>query len=101
MLLGFLLIFLSIRLLPYIENAIVENARNMNIYVEFQSLDDVGDIINRIKAQDVQIYEVDIERGREEKLLHPVRCLPSGFARNRRHTRVLAAISEAGERLYH
>ena len=47
-LLGFLLIFLAIRLLPYVENSIIENARNMNIYVEFQSLDDVGAIINRI-----------------------------------------------------
>ncbi|WP_455583043.1 MgtC/SapB family protein [Dysosmobacter sp.] len=93
-LLGFLLIFLSIRLLPYIENAIVENARNMNIYVEFQSLDDVGDIINRIKAQDVQIYEVDIERGREEKLLHPSAVFTIRLRQKQAHTRVLAAISE-------
>ena len=34
----FALIFLVIRLLPFIENAIIENARNMNIYVEFQSI---------------------------------------------------------------
>ena len=57
-LLGFVLIFLAIRLLPQVENYIIESARNMNIYVEFQSLDNVGAIINRIKAQDVQIYEV-------------------------------------------
>ena len=42
-LLGFLLILLTNRLLPFVEDAIIESARNMNIYVEFRSLDDVGD----------------------------------------------------------
>ena len=93
-LLGFGLIFLSIRLLPHIESAIVENARNMNIYVEFQSLDDVGAIINRIKSQDVQIYEVDIERGREEKLRNPSAVFTIRLNQKLPHTRVLAAISE-------
>ena len=93
-LLGFLLIFLSIRLLPYVENSIIENARNMNIYVEFQSLDDVGAIINRIKSQGAQIYEVDIERGREENLLRPSAVFTIRLRQKQAHTRVLAAISE-------
>lgn len=42
-LLAFLLIPLVTRAPPYVESYIVENARNMNIYVEFRSLDDVGD----------------------------------------------------------
>lgn len=50
-LLGFLLILLTNRLLPFVEDAIIESARNMNIYVEFQTLDDLGDIIGRIKSQ--------------------------------------------------
>ena len=93
-LLGFALIFLSMRLLPAIESLIVENARNMNIYVEFQSLDDVGEIINRIKSQDVQIYEVDIERGREERVLHPSAVFSIRLHHKQAHTRVLTAISE-------
>ena len=92
--LGFGLIFLSIRLLPLIESAMMENARNMNIYVEFQSLDDVGAIINRIKAQDVQIYEVDIERGREDQLRRPSAVFTIRLRQKQTHTRVLAAISE-------
>ena len=50
-LLGFALIFLTNRLLPMVEDAVIENARNMNLYVEFRTLDDLGDIIGRIKAQ--------------------------------------------------
>ena len=90
----FALIFLVIRLLPFIENAIIENARNMNIYVEFQSLDDVGEIINRIKAQDVQIYEVEIERGREERSRNPSAIFFIRMNQKQAHTRILAAISE-------
>ena len=93
-LLAFLLIFLSIRLLPYLENFVVENARNMNIYVEFESLDDVGAIIGRIKAQDVQIYEVDIDHGREEKLRDPSAVFSIRLNQKQMHTQVLAAISE-------
>ena len=92
--LAFLLIFLSIRLLPYLENFVVENARNMNIYVEFESLDDVGEIIGRIKAQDVQIYEVDIDHGREEKLRNPSAVFSIRLNHKQMHTQVLAAISE-------
>ena len=92
--LAFLLIFLSIRFLPYLENFIIENARNMNIYVEFESLDDVGTIIGRIKAQGGQIYEVDIDHGREEKSRNPSAVFSIWLQGNLAHTQVLAAISD-------
>ena len=93
-LLAFLLISLVIRVLPHVENYIVENARNMNIYVEFNSLDDVGDILNRIKSQDVQIYDVEIDHGREEKSRHPSAVFSIHLNHKQMHTQVLAAISE-------
>lgn len=93
-LVGFVLIVLSIWLLPLVENYIVENAQDMNLYVEFRSLDDVGDIIGRIKAQGAQIYEVDIDRGREEKFRSPSAVFSIRLNQKRTHMRVLAAISE-------
>ena len=93
-LLGFVLIFLSLRVLPRVEVAMVENARNMNIYVEFQSLDDVGDIISCIKKQDVQIYEVDLDHGRKERSENPSAVFSIRLNRKRTHPQVLAAISE-------
>ena len=93
-LLGFLLIFLSIRLLPRVETILMENARNMNIYVEFRSLDDVGDIINCIKRQDVQIYEVDLDHGRKEQSRSPSAVFSIRLNQKRTHPQVLAALSE-------
>ena len=92
--LAFLLISIVIRVLPQVETYIVENARNMNIYVEFQSLDDVRDIISRIKSQDVQIYDVEIDHGREEKLRNPSAVFSIRLNHKQMHTQVLAAISE-------
>ena len=93
-LLGFVLIFLTNRLLPFVEEAIIENARNMNIYVEFQTLDDLGDIIGRIKSQGVQIYEIDLDRGREERSKNPSAVFSIRLPSRHLHVRVLAAISE-------
>ena len=93
-LLGFLLILLTNRLLPFVEDAIIESARNMNIYVEFQTLDNLGDIIARIKSQGGQIYEVDLDRGREERSKNPSAVFSIRLPGRHYHVRVLAAISE-------
>ena len=34
-------------------------------------MDDVSTIINQLKAQNVQIYDIDIERNRSGEQLHP------------------------------
>ena len=92
--LAFALIFCSIRWLPDMESYIVENARNMNIYVEFESMDDIGEILGRVKAQDVQIYSVEIDRGREDRSSHPSATLSIRLNQRRIHEQVLAGISE-------
>ena len=92
--LAFLLIFLCIRFLPWFETTILSKARNMNIYVEFNSLDDVGEIINRIKSQGAQIYEVDIIRRKEEYAWKPSAVFSIRMTRSHVHEQILTAISE-------
>lgn len=91
--LAFTLIFLCNRVLPFIENAIVENARNINLYVEFNSLDDVSKILGCMKAMDAQIYEVDIERGGHERL-HPSLTVSLRLNRRKTHAKLILALSE-------
>jgi len=92
--LAFILMFISIRLLPYVENFVVENGRNMGLYVEFESLDDIGAIIGCLKAQNVQIYEVDIDHGHEEYLRHPSAVFAIRLNQKMAHTQILAAITD-------
>ncbi len=88
-----LLIFLSMWLLPVIENALVMRTRFVNIYVEFDSLDDFGTIIGIIKAQDARIYDVAIGKpgGRKPNAVFYIR-LKDTHSR----VRILEAISGLG-----
>ena len=58
------------------------------------AMDDVGEIIGRIKSQDVQIYDVDIDHGREEKSRNPSAVFSICLNKKQLHAQVLAAISE-------
>lgn len=93
-LLGFVLIFLCVRLLPAIEAAIVKRGRNMNLYIEFQSMDDVGAIIGCIKSMGVHIHEVDIDRGRPDMGQLPSAVFSVRLEQRQPHANVLSAISE-------
>lgn len=57
--LSFFLIFLSIQFLPQMEHFIVENARNMNIYIEFESLDDMLGVQKRVYLRRKTDWRVD------------------------------------------
>lgn len=91
---AFALMLLCISLLPAVENYIIENARNINIFVEFTSLDDIGDILGCVKAQNVQIYDVDIERGSETRSGYPSAVFSMRMNRKMPHTELMTAISE-------
>lgn len=91
--LGFPYMIVSIQILPLVESFIVERSRNMNIYIEFRSIDDVGQIINHIKAQDVRIYDVEIGRGKEIPGPQPNALLSIRLSKNQGHEKLLTAIT--------
>ena len=92
--LAFLLIFLVVHLLPAVELYVVENARNMNIFVEFRSLDNVAEIISRIKEQDVTIFEVEVDHGKQTLSQHPNAVFSLRSNQKGNHAKILAAVSE-------
>lgn len=91
---AFVLMFLCIHFLPMVEVYLLENARNMNIYVELKSLDEIGTLLTRVKAQGVQIYSVEIDRGGEEHHRYPSAVLSVRLEHHQQHPQVLAALSE-------
>ena len=72
----------------------MENARNMNFYVEFSSLEDVSDIINCIKAQGAQIYGVEIDHGKPEHIERPSAVFSIRLNQKIHHEQVLASIAD-------
>ena len=91
----FVIILLVFRTLPFVENMLMEKARNMNIYVEFQSMLDVSPLIGRIKSCDVHIYEVEIQRDGVEKGANPSAVFTIRLNKSMSHAQVLAIISDS------
>lgn len=92
--LAFLLITLVVRALPALELLFIEKSTYMNVYIEFTSLDDMGEIINCIKSQNIQIYEVEIDRGKEKNIQRPNAIFSIRLKQRQAHTKLLAALSE-------
>ena len=59
-----MLILGTITVLSKIETIIMQKARNINIYVEFDTLDCVADVIEVIKSCDIRIFDVEINRSK-------------------------------------
>ena len=91
---AFVLMFLCIHFLPVVEVYLLENARNMNISVELKSLDELGVLLSHVKAQGVQIYGVEIDRGGEEYHRYPSAVLSVRLSVHQQHPQILAALSE-------
>lgn len=88
------LIFFCIRVLPHLEVLIIERARNMNLYIEFEAMDEIGTILTRVKSQAEQIFSVEINRGQEDRNGHPNAVLSVRLKKRRSHAQVIAAIAE-------
>lgn len=88
------LIFLCMRLLHHMEGWMIGNARNMNLYIEFGSMDDVGPIIMALKAQGAQIYEVELSRGRKEQFQNPSAVISLRLREKLPHPRLIAAMMD-------
>lgn len=91
---AFALIFICIHFLPAVENYLLENARNMNIYMELSSLDNIGELLCGLKAQGVQIYSVEIDRGEDDRNAGPSAVLSVRLEHHQQHTQIMAALSE-------
>lgn len=93
---AFVLMFFCIHFLSVVEAYLIENARNMNIYVELCSLESIGGLFGRVKALGVQIYNVEIDRGDDKTRRYPSAVLSIRLRHRQRHPQIMAALSEVG-----
>ena len=60
MLVGVILIVLVMKIFPLLEQSILAKSRNMNFYVEMDSIENLGAVVNCVKERKIRIYDVDI-----------------------------------------
>ena len=91
---GFVLIFLCVRVFPRIENMTMARSRNMSIYVEVHSMEDMATVLQFLRGQNYTIFDVDLDRGSESSLGRPNAVIAMRLDHREAHTAILAAISK-------
>lgn len=94
--LAFGVLFLSISILRPLENNIMDHARNMNLYLEFSSMEDLGLIIGRIKECGALIYDIDLSHGEERYGQKPSAVFYLRLQKHQKHEEFLMDISSLG-----
>lgn len=89
---GCLCIIITFVVFSRLENFILAHSRNVNLYVEFEHTDDLSAIIERIKAQEVRIFDIELNKAKGEG--YPNAIFSLKLPKRKSHTFVMAAIAE-------
>jgi len=89
---GFMII--AIVLLSRLERAILSHSRNVNLYVEFESIDNISYIIEKIKEHNIRIFDMEITKAKYSETKYPNAIFSLKLPKKVTHTVVMAAISE-------
>ena len=90
--LGVILIFLCIRVLPVLETFLLRRSRNLNLYVEFSAVQDVRRITACLKQLGVAILDVEIDPGQKDAGQYPSATFILRLKRRQIHAEVLSAV---------
>ena len=93
MLISFLLIVMSMKFLPYIENLIMSKAVNMTVYIEVDNIGNLGSVLGFLKREEVRIYEVELDKQQNEHVSQINSLLSIRLPMRCKHTELLAALS--------
>lgn len=93
MLCGAVLILLCMSVFSRIEKSIISHARNMNIYFELENAEDIGGLISRLKAENIKIYDVEVNKEQNEPYRRICAVFSVGLPKKRQHVDVLARLS--------
>ena len=93
MIIGFFLIIVIMKLLPLIEDAVLAKARNMHIYMEMDTIEQLGNVVSRMKAEGLTMYEVELAKSEHGSISQVSAYFSVRLPQKRHHTEVLAMLS--------
>lgn len=92
-LVGSLLIILSMRVFPVLEDFVIARSKNMNISLEMDSLENLGNIIASIKSDGIKLYDVEIDKDVQSHITKFSVIMSVALPRRKQHAEVLAKLS--------
>lgn len=91
--LAFILMVISMSLLPAVESRFVAGSRNLNLYIEMESVRNIGDILRTLRRINVSVMDVDLDSGRDKKCKHSNVTLSMKLPKGMQRTQVLSELS--------
>ena len=87
------LMFFIMHIMPRFESRVLSKARNLNIYVEMDSIKHLGILVNRVKSMDIAFANMDINNDKQgaERQINVLMNLR--LPKRQNHTEVLAELS--------
>ena len=89
-----LLIIITIVVFSKLEAIILARSRNINICVEYESVDDITQIIATIRDQDIRIFDVEITKAKYSENKYPSAIFSLQLPKKTPHTAIMTAIAE-------
>ena len=87
-----LLIVSTIIVFSRLERMIISKARNINLYLEFAHMDDLGSLISLIKAQGIRIFDVEMKKPSKDKS-YPSAVFSIRLPKRMQHTALMATLA--------
>ena len=88
------LMIIAIVVFSRLERMILSRSRNINLFVEFESLDDLSAVIEKIKSQETRIFDVELTKAKNSENHYPNAIFSLKLPKKKTHTAVLTAIAE-------
>lgn len=89
---GFLMILICNLVLSPVSTWVAEQSRDMNVYVEYTNFGDLQEILHLLRGQDIEIYDIDIARGKKKRGENPSAVLSFRLPKHLHHSSVAEAL---------
>lgn len=93
-LVGCILILITIIVFSKLESFILSHSRNVNMFVEFETIDDVSVILSTLKEENVKIFDVEITKAKNSDSSFPSAILSLKLPRKTSHAMIMASIAQ-------
>lgn len=88
------LIIVTIALFSRLERFILSRARNINLYVEFEDIEVLTEVIGCIKEQNIRIFDVEVTKAKHSDTHYPNAIFSLQLPKKKPHTVVMTALAD-------
>lgn len=94
--LGGAMILMSITAMRYVERFMMSRNRNINVYVEFDDINDIGTVIDMIKSEGIRIFDIEISKADVNTGAYAGAVFSMRLPQKQPHSAILAKLAGCG-----